>query len=181
MSPRPAPDLDLRRDQVIHAAQQLAESDGWAALTMRRLSAQLAVTQPVIYSAFEGGRQAVIDAVALSGFADLANALEAAESAPRARMCVYLEFAAGHPRTYEAMFSMPTALTFAAHDTPEVMHRAFSGIRDAFPEADGTLAEVVWATLHGLATLGASGRLRPGDTETRLELAHHMLTQTQAR
>ena len=31
MSPRPAPDLDLRRDQVIHAARGLAESNGWAA------------------------------------------------------------------------------------------------------------------------------------------------------
>jgi AcrR family transcriptional regulator len=179
MSPRPAPDLDLRRDQVIHAAQQLAESEGWATLTMRRLSAQLGVTQPVIYSAFDG-RQAVIDAVALTGFADLADALEAAEAAPRARMCVYLQFAADHPRTYEAMFSMPTGLTFATDNTPEVMQRAFSAIRHAFPGAENTLAEIAWATLHGLATLGASGRLRPGDTRARLELAHHMLTQAQA-
>ena len=37
-------DLDLRRDQIIHAARDLAESDGWAAVTMRRLAAKLGVT-----------------------------------------------------------------------------------------------------------------------------------------
>ena len=50
MSPRPAPDLDLRRDQVIHAARDLAESDGWAAVTMRRLAAKLGVTPDSHYA-----------------------------------------------------------------------------------------------------------------------------------
>jgi AcrR family transcriptional regulator len=67
MSPRPAPDLDLRRGQIIQAARDLAESEGWAAVTMRRVAAEIGVTQPVLYSAFSG-RQALIDAVVLDGF-----------------------------------------------------------------------------------------------------------------
>src|SRR5580693_1498932 len=175
MSPRPAPDLDLRRDQVIQAARDLAESDGWTAVTMRRLASELGVTQPVLYSAFDS-RQALIDAVALSGFDDLAATLEAADSSPMARMRAYLDFAAAHPRVYEAMFSLPSGLAFAADDTPEPLLRAFSGIRDAFPEPDETQAEVAWAAMHGLATLQASGRLRPSYVEARLDLAHRMLT-----
>src|SRR3954464_974691 len=81
MSPRPAPDLDQRREQVVHAARDLAESDGWAAVTMRRLSAELGVTQPVLYSAF-ASRQALIDAVALQGFRDVTAALEAVAPPP---------------------------------------------------------------------------------------------------
>jgi AcrR family transcriptional regulator len=180
MSPRPAPDLDFRRDQVIHAARHLAESEGWPTVTMRRLAAELGVTQPVIYSAF-AGRQAIIDAVALSGFADLAAELEAVEASPAARMRVYLDFAVGHPRIYEAMFSLPSGLAFGVEDTPEPMQRAFWGIRDAFPAADDTRAEVAWATLHGLATLGAGGRLRPDQTQARLELAHRILTEQESR
>jgi AcrR family transcriptional regulator len=176
MSPRPAPDLDLRRDQVIHAARGLAEADGWAAVTMRRLAGELGVTQPVLYSAF-ASRQALIDAVALNGFSDLAAALEAADATPMARMRAYLDFAAAHPQVYEAMFSLPSGLAFAADDTPEPLQRAFSGIRDAFPEADDTRAEVAWAALHGLATLQASGRLRASHVQARLDLAHRMLTQ----
>src|SRR6202046_4303319 len=101
MSPRPAPDLDLRRDQVIRAARDLAESDGWAAVTMRRLAGDLGVTQPVVYSAFDG-RQALIDAVALNGFSDLATALEAAEAPPVAGLRAALASAPArvrrHPR-----------------------------------------------------------------------------------
>ena len=180
MSPRPAPDLDLRRDQVIHCARHLAEAEGWPAVTMRRLAAELGVTQPVIYSAF-AGRQALIDGAALAGFRDLAAQLQAAENSSMARMRTYLDFAAAHPRTYEAMFSLPSGLTFAANDTPQPLLDAFAGIHDAFPDADETQAEVAWAVLHGLATLQASGRLRPSHVQARLDLAHHMLTQQETR
>jgi AcrR family transcriptional regulator len=176
MSPRPAPDLDQRRDQVRRLARDLAESEGWAAVTMRRLAGDLGVTQPVIYSAYSG-RQALVDAVALDGFGDLAAALEASGAAPMARMRAYLDFAAGHPRVYEAMFSMSTGLTFAAGDTPDPLVRAFGAVREAFPDADGTRAEVAWSTLHGLATLQAGGRLRAGEAQARLDLAHRVLTQ----
>ena len=176
MSPRPAPDLDLRRDQVIHATRDLAEADGWPAVTMRRLAAGLGVTQPVLYSAF-ASRQALVDAVALGGFSDLAAALQAMDASPIARMRAYLDFAAAHPRVYEAMFSLPSGLAFGAEDTPEPLQQGFAAIRDAFLDADGTRAEVAWSTLHGLATLQASGRLRPSQAQARLELAHRMLTQ----
>lgn len=164
----------------MHAARNLAESDGWATVTMRRLAGELGVTQPVLYSAFDS-RQALIDAVALSGFSDIAAALEAVDVSPMARMRAYLDFAAAHPRVYEAMFTMPSGLAFAADDTPEPLHRAFSGIREAFPDADGTRAEVAWSTLHGLATLQASGRLRASHVQARLELARRMLTSQETQ
>jgi AcrR family transcriptional regulator len=174
MSPRPAPDLDRRREQVVRAARELAAAEGWPAVTMRRLAAELGVTQPVLYTAFPG-RQALVDAVALDGFRDIAAALEAVEAAPLPRMRAYLDFAAAHPRVYEAMFSMPSGLAFAADDTPEPLRRAFAGIRDVFPDADGVRAEVAWSALHGLATLGAAGRLRPDQAEARLVLTHRLL------
>jgi AcrR family transcriptional regulator len=173
--PRPAPDLDLRRDQIVHTARDLAEADGWPAVTMRRLAGELGVTQPVLYSAF-ASRQALIDAVALNGFEDLAAWLETVDASPMARMRAYLDFAVAHPRVYEAMFSLPSGLAFAAEDTPEPLQRAFSGIRDAFADADETRAEVAWSAWHGLATLQASGRLRAGHVQARLDLADRMLT-----
>ncbi|GAA3638516.1 TetR/AcrR family transcriptional regulator [Kineosporia mesophila] len=176
MSPRPAPDLNQRRDRVVKLARTLAESEGWGAVTMRRLAGDLGVTQPVLYSAF-ASRQALVDAVALDGFDDLAAALEAVDSSPRARMRAYLDHAAAHPRVYEAMFSLPSGLTFAAEATPAPLRRAFSGIREAFPGADDTRAEVAWSVLHGLATLHAGGRLREGQMQARLDLAHRLLTE----
>ena len=130
----------------------------------------------MIYSVF-AGRQALIDAVALDGFSDLAAALGAVDASPMARMRAYLDFAAAHPRVYEAMFSMRSGLHFAAEDTPEPLHQAFAGFHEAFPDADGTRAEVAWAAVHGLATLQAGGRLRASHVQARLDLVHGMLTR----
>lgn len=162
----------------------MAESEGWAAVTIRRLAGELGVTQPVLYSAF-ASRQAVVDAVALEGFAVLAEALEAVDASPRARMSAYLDFAATRPQLYEAMFSLPSGLTFAVGDNPEPW-RAFAALRAAFPTtgdsvADDTRTEVVWSLLHGLASLDAAERLSPGQVQARFDLAHRMITQPQTR
>ena len=103
------------------------------------------------------------------------------DPSPLARMRTYLDFAAAHPQVYEAMFSMPSELTFATDDIPAPLRRAFAGIHDAFPDADDTRAEVAWAVLHDLATLRAAGRLAPGQACARLHLTHRVLTQQQTR
>ena len=175
MSPRPAPDLDLRREQLARVAGDVAEAEGWPAVTMRRIAAEIGVTQPVLYSAFPGGRQALVDAVAVAGFAAIAAALEAADPEPMARMRAYLEFAATRPHVYEAMFSLPSGLQFGGGGGPEPLQRAFAAIRVVFP-GDDTRAEVAWAALHGLATLHIGGRLPEGRAEARLEHLHALLT-----
>lgn len=142
MTPRPAPDLDLRRDQIARLARDVAEAEGWSAVTMRRLSKELGVTQPVLYSAF-ASRQALIDAVALDGFATIAAALESVEATPLARMRAYLDFADAHPHVYEAMFSMPSGLRFAER-AYEPLTRAFATIREVFPGTDDDTAPATY-------------------------------------
>lgn len=181
MSPRPAPDLAVRRDLITRTARTVAESDGWSAVTMRRLAGELGVTQPVLYSAF-ASRQALIDAVALDGFTDLAAVLEAVDASLLPRMRAYLTFATDHPRVYEAMFSLPSELVFAAEGNLPPLRRAFTALRDALPHTgddvgDDTRTEVAWSLLHGLATLDAAGRLAPAQAQARFDLAHRMLNQ----
>jgi AcrR family transcriptional regulator len=175
MSPRPAPDLDLRRDQITQVARDIAEAEGWEAVTMRRVASEIGVTQPVIYSAFTGGRQALIDAVALRGFDAIATVLESAPAEPLARMQAYLDFAAEQPHVYEAMFSMPSGLEFGTGTGPDALHRAFAGIRAAFP--DDIEAEVAWATVHGLATLEISKRLPAHRSRARVDYAQRAFTR----
>jgi len=143
---------------------------------MRRVAAEIGVTQPVVYSAFPGGRQELIDAVAVNGFSAVAAALAAVDPEPMARMRAYLDFAVTQPHVYEAMFSMPSGLPFGAGSGPEPLRRAFAAIQEAFPGPDATRAEVAWASLHGLATLQISGRLPETRVQARLEYAHRALT-----
>jgi AcrR family transcriptional regulator len=174
MPPRPAPDLADRREQATRAAWDVAESEGWPAVTMRRIAGELGATQPVLYSVFSG-RQALVDAVALTGFGALAAALEAADAAPKARMRAYIDFAEAHPNIYDAMFSLPSELRFS-EGAQQPLARAFAAIRDVFPGPDDVRAEVAWSTLHGLVTLQAGGRLPAGRMDARLEDAHRRLT-----
>ena len=60
-----------RHDLIIAAARDLAEAEGWEAVTTRRLAELVEYSQPVLYSHFDG-KDAIVRAVAIEGFADLA-------------------------------------------------------------------------------------------------------------
>ena len=70
-----------RRQAIITAARQMAEAEGWDAVTTRRLADQIEYSQPVLYSHFPGGKGGIIDAVAVEGFAELHLSLRDARQA----------------------------------------------------------------------------------------------------
>ncbi|MFD7288341.1 TetR/AcrR family transcriptional regulator [Streptomyces sp. NPDC059863] len=171
-----------RERLIVATARELAERQGWDAVTTRRLAERIEYSQPVLYSHFRGKRE-IIGAVALEGAAEMAAALRAAASAvdgPRARVTTlaraYLDFAERNPAVYDAMFRLDGGLTFAREDTPEPLKDAFAALLENLGEVagdgvhPGLFTEVFWAALHGLATLTRAGRLPPGDAERRMEL-----------
>jgi len=171
-----------RERLILATARELAEQQGWDAVTTRRLAERIEYSQPVLYSHFRGKRE-IIGAVALEGAAEMAAALRAGASAadgPRARVAalahVYLDFAERNPAVYEAMFQLDGGLAFAKEETPEPLKDAFAALLESLGEVAGggvhpaLFTEVFWAALHGLATLTRAGRLPPGDAERRVEL-----------
>lgn len=171
-----------RERLIVATAREIAEQQGWDAVTTRRLAERIEYSQPVLYSHFRGKRE-IIGAVALEGATEMATALRAATSAadgPRARVSAlaraYLEFAARNPAVYDAMFELDGGLAFANEDTPEPLKDAFAALLESLGEVagdgvhPGLFTEVFWAALHGVATLTRAGRLPPQDTETRVEL-----------
>ncbi len=90
-------------------------------------------------------------------------------------MGAYLAFARAHPALYEAMFTMPTGLHFADEETRPELRDAFAALAAVVtPSKSGdetaTITETFWATLHGLAELERSGRIRPTARCDRLAL-----------
>ncbi|MFE4637513.1 TetR/AcrR family transcriptional regulator [Streptomyces sp. NPDC056773] len=171
-----------RERLIVATARELAEQQGWDAVTTRRLAERIEYSQPVLYSHFRGKRE-IIGAVALEGATEMAAALRAATSAadgPRTRVTAlaraYLDFAAHKPAVYDAMFELDGGLIFADQDTPEPLKDAFAALLETLGEVagdgvhPGLFTEVFWAALHGLATLARAGRLPPEDTGSRVEL-----------
>jgi AcrR family transcriptional regulator len=170
-----------RERSIIMAARELAEAEGWDAVTTRRLAAEIEYSQPVLYSHFSG-KDAIMAAVAVEGFAEMAAELRAARtSAPNPRQALtdvataYAAFADQRPALYDAMFTHLVDLPFATAEAPAALQDAFAELREAVRPLAGeddpeTLTETFWSGLHGLLTLMRNGRLRREHHERRLAL-----------
>ncbi|MCF6469855.1 TetR/AcrR family transcriptional regulator [Nonomuraea sp. MG754425] len=161
----------VQREQlIITAARELAEAEGWEAVTTRRLADRVEYSQPVLYSHFKG-KDAIMTAVALEGFTELGDDLRAARAAaptPAHALAqvgsAYLAFGERRPALYDAMFRQNVNLPFATPEAPAVLHAGFNELAEAVaPHAYGAdlglLTETYWAALHGLVTLTRGGRL----------------------
>jgi AcrR family transcriptional regulator len=176
-----------RQQLIVTAARELAEAEGWDAVTTRRLAERVEYSQPVLYSHF-AGKAGIVHAVALEGFGELADEMRRARTAaPRpdaalhAVAAAYLLFAQSRPAVYDAMFVMPTDIPFAVPETPPAPRAAFAELIAALAPLAGardlpTLGEVAWSALHGLAALAHGRRLRPSHQQARLDLLADQLT-----
>ncbi|MFI5896154.1 TetR/AcrR family transcriptional regulator [Actinoplanes sp. NPDC051513] len=170
-----------RHRLIVSTARELAETQGWDAVTTRRLADQIEYSQPVLYSHFRGKNE-IVGAVALEGFAELAEALRAAvPQGPAGRPVVtalasaYIDFAARNPALYDAMFILDNGLPFADEATPAPLREAFQALLDplaghAHPDEPGLFVETFWSALHGLVTLTRAGRLPADRAADRLTL-----------
>lgn len=171
-----------RERLIVTAARELAEAEGWEAVTTRRLAAEIEYSQPVLYSHFKG-KDAIMAAVAVQGCAELAAELRTARGTAKGRREVlaavgraYTAFAQRQPALYDVMFTHRVDLPFATPEAPAALQEAFAELLTAVEpvatagEDPGLLTETYWAGLHGLVTLMRSGRLPEGAHDIRLEL-----------
>ncbi|MEU5639145.1 TetR/AcrR family transcriptional regulator [Streptomyces milbemycinicus] len=171
-----------RERLIVATARELAEQQGWDAVTTRLLAERIEYSQPVLYSHFRGKRE-IIGAVALAGATEMAVAVRAATSSansPRERVAAlaraYLDFAARNPAVYDAIFQLDGGLAYAQEDTPEPLKDAFAALLETLGEVagdgvhPGLFTETFWAALHGIATLTRTERLPPEYTEQRVKL-----------
>jgi AcrR family transcriptional regulator len=167
-----------REQRIVTAAREIAEREGWDAVTIRRLAVEIEYSQPVLYSHFEK-RDAIVAAVAVEGFQEITAALEEAARGSTGRNAVknvamaYLTFALRHPALYEAMFVLPTNLRFGEDETRPELRAGFEAVAAVvtpFCSDAGVATETFWAALHGLAELERSGRIRPNARSERISL-----------
>lgn len=175
-----------REARIISAARAIAEREGWSAATVRRLADEIEYSQPVLYSHFEN-REAIVGAVALEGFREIATVLRAAargsadqRDAVENVATAYLAFALRHPALYEAMFVLPTSLRFAEADVRPELRAGFDALVAVvapFCEETDAATEAFWASLHGLAELERTGRIRPSARAERVKLIVRALVE----
>src|SRR6204780_910795 len=177
-------DRQARRAQIISAARRIAELEGWAKVTVRRLSDEISYSQPVLYAHFRS-REGILTAVAIEGFQEIGLALEKARKRVKRGNTVesvaaaYLKFAASSPALYEAMFSLSLSVPFDEAATPLELRFAFSQLlalfegRNSKPEI---LSELFWASLHGIAELTRTKRFPQSRQKERVRALVRLFT-----
>jgi AcrR family transcriptional regulator len=188
---RKAREKGEREQRIKDAARRIATDEGWQAVTIRRLAEEIEYSQPVIYSHFRN-RDAIVDAVAVEGFGQIAKLLRAAKDASSDNRLAlenvataYIDFALGHSALYEAMLTLSSELRFAQPDAQSELREAFEALSSVvapFCQEADTATETLWAALHGAAELERHGRIRPALRARRLELiVQALLTVEHAR
>jgi AcrR family transcriptional regulator len=164
-----------REVRIVETAREIAEQDGWPAVTVRRLSDAIGVSQPILYRHFPGGRDEIVARVVVQGYADLADVMRSPGTEDRAVLPTlitgYLHFARTHPAVYEAMSTARTSVAFASSDTPAILREGFAMLEQAVGGADerdrAVRAELLWSLLHGVSQFAAHDRLDPALDDAR--------------
>ena len=175
-APRAETGTDLRR-LILDHARHLLVSDGYEALSMRKIAASAGCSATSIYLHF-ANKDALTHALISEGMADLYRQLSDAQAglaAPVDRLDAlsraYVRFGLDRPEYYEVMFQLrgERMARYPAEDYRRA-RRNVDLFRDAVADgaADGSLAppsapdvaaSVLWTALHGLVSLLLAQRI----------------------
>ncbi|WP_084510622.1 TetR/AcrR family transcriptional regulator [Nocardia lijiangensis] len=163
------------RGALLEACLRLIETEGLAAVSLRRVAREAGVSCGAPYHHF-ADRAALLAALSVEGFRGLAADLAAARDSaatPMAQLTAlaeaYVRFARNHPGHFRLMFRPELSQSEKHPDAAEVGDAAFAVLTDTIAacvaagllpaERADTLAVAWWALAHGLASLGVDGQL----------------------
>ena len=171
---RSADDRGAIRARLCDAAAKLFLEEGEAALSMRRLAAEVGCSAMAPYRHF-ADKEALVAAIRTQAFDRLADTLDGVERNERHRARdigdAYVQFARENPAAYKLMFDLaqPDEATYPELAAAAARARiSMSGYVHELVEAGVLsgdpveLGYVFWAAIHGLIVLDLAGRI-PSD------------------
>lgn len=166
---------DLRR-ALVGRAINILESEGEAALTMRRIARDVGVSQAAPYSHFKSKKD-LLTAVCVEGTVWFGDSMKARAAGKQgleylAGLAVgHVQFALEHPALFRLMSTRPISESLDAQgNLPEIFNEGYqlmlSGLAAAplkhFGSAERQLdAPIAWAQIYGISNLLIEGRITP--------------------
>ncbi|MCK9894025.1 TetR/AcrR family transcriptional regulator [Frankia sp. AgB32] len=148
--------------EIVAVAREVLESEGAAALTMRRVGEVLGIRAPSLYKHLAGKTQLEVRLVD-AGLVEFGDALHGVidRAAPPGvvgdLLTAYRRFATGRPNLYR----LATAASMPRGElTPGV--EAWAGEPFYRATGDPYVAQALWAAAHGAVILELDGRYLPG-------------------
>jgi AcrR family transcriptional regulator len=164
---------NLRR-AILDAARDLFATEEYQAVSLRRIAEKIEYSPAAIYLHFQDKKEILFHLIE-EGFAMLSARLEALQVADpverlRQGAPIYLDFAFTQPHYYRLMFQLENKELGELMSQCATAERALNFIRRAVTEAmengqfaatspEPVVAHIVWASLHGAASLVLTGHL----------------------
>lgn len=166
-----------QRQAILDAAREIAASEGWQAVTTRKVADRIEYTHPAIYEHFDN-KHALLTEINREGYRRFLAVLQTARArannptqAARDMAQAYCAFAWTHRELYEVMHGLS-----GVHIEPDsyrkegqaVIAEARAAI-EAWAKSEGVRVNhsedavlILWSTLHGIASLALSKQLIGG-------------------
>ena len=184
------------RGGILAAAREIAASEGWRAVTIRKIAGRIEYSPPVIYEHFGSKDEILLELVRL-GYAEqqgtLGSVVAKAKSPEEAMLGIgdaWMDFAFDSPDLYQAMYGLGGA-PFAAETQGEgeKIGDLVGNVLEELLQEHGNEAEdiearvtLLWSTVHGLVALAMVGRIPGGERQARKlarQAAHDYITAWQ--
>lgn len=176
---------DEVRTSILQAAWQLVLSEGWSALSIRKIAEAIEYSVPVIYAHF-ASKEAILEEFTKEGFRQLTRAVihhQDEQQLPTQRLKSiaqgYWQFALTHKEYYQIMFGLGIPPCNEVDEMVEMKQFADliqSLIEEALPIGEHPPEGVTlkfftyWSILHGLVSIQLNGLQRPGSQRGELVL-----------
>ncbi|MBP3943975.1 TetR/AcrR family transcriptional regulator [Sphingobacteriaceae bacterium WQ 2009] len=156
------------KKSILEASWEIVVSEGWAALSIRRIAEAIEYSVPVVYKHFEN-KDAIVEYFTLEGFRLLAKDLTAAvdnqicsKGKIQSIAQAYWNFAVTHQKHYEIMFGLgipKCEVVNSAIEMKTTVHIMISVIEEAIAknnkkDVDSLLKfKTFWSILHGIVAI----------------------------
>jgi AcrR family transcriptional regulator len=168
------------RSSILAAAREIASSEGWRYVTIRKIAERIEYSPPVIYEYFDSKEDLLLELVRMG----YAKQLEAAESARDASddpeeallrlTYAWWRFAIDFPDLYQAMYGLG-GVSFPVMELQkegEKIAEAIGQVVEEILRKNGkdtadvwNKVTLLWGTAHGLIALAMAGRIVGGNEE----------------
>ena len=184
------------REALIETSLEVIAESGVKALSLREIGARLGVSRMAAYRHF-ADKAALLAVIGEIGFTRFGNALEAAAHGKKSHYArleelgvAYVRFAMEHQAHFEVMFGAGDQQRNLSETGRQAADRAFSILLDAVREGQTAgkffgddplpMAQMVWATVHGISLLDLESDWK-GEAEFTRSCCKHLRKGIQPR
>ena len=174
------------KQRILATAREIARTEGWSAVTLRKIADRIEYTHAALYSYFANKEQLLLE-VLREGFGLLATDLASSKIGAATPLIAfhrlvfaYWAFAWRHPELYRVMYGLD-GIPFGVAETwqegahigelaAEAVERLLQDQGKPVEQLD-TKVSLLWSTMHGLISLIMAGRIagEPGELTPLVE------------